>query len=84
MRGGLVFLSRTDIENLNPIGFEQVLDLQRRDHHALILLPSRAHALQHVFGIKTAIPAANIGESLVRPKSATGAAADVIISKRAR
>jgi phosphatidylserine decarboxylase len=79
---GVVFLSRTDIENLNPIGFEQVFDLQRRNHHALILLPSQAYALQHVFGIKTAIPAANAGESLVRPKSAAGAPADVVISKK--
>ncbi len=78
---GLVFLSRTDIENLNPICLEQILDLPRCDHQALILLPGRAHVLQHVFGIKTPIPAANVGESLVRPESATGAPADVVISK---
>jgi phosphatidylserine decarboxylase len=77
-----IFLSRTNIKNLNPIGFEQGLDLSRRNHHALILLPSRAHVLQHIFGIKTAIPSANVGKSLVRPKSAAGAPADVVISKK--
>jgi hypothetical protein len=79
---GVVFLSRTNIENLNPIGFEQVFDRQRRNHYALILLPSRAHVLQHIFGIKTAIPAANLSESLVRPESATGTPANVVISEK--
>ena len=69
-------------KELNPVGFEQILGLPRRDHHALILLPSQPHVLHHVFGIKTAIPVANVGQRLIRPESATRAAADVIVSKK--
>jgi hypothetical protein len=36
---GVIFFSRPNIEEVNPIGLEQVLDLLGRYHHALILLP---------------------------------------------
>ena len=79
---GLIFLSRPDIEKLNSIRLEQVFELLRRNHHAFVVLRSRAYLLEHLLGIETTIAAADLSKSLFGLEPTTGAPADMIIPKK--